>query len=260
MQRSFTPFGRSEARPGSASAFTLIELLVVIAIIALLAGLLLPVLSRAKAAGQCTVCKSNLRQIGIALNLYTTEYQKYPLGAVDEANGAANMLSFWDDKLLAFASSNRDVFTCPANKLAPKWTNNVRQPLPNWSYGYNTVGTGRYPAPGASLGLDGGFDSMNLNKASYLVETQVKSASEMIAIADAQPKPGGADRDLDDLLPVNLLVEMTAQRHSQAANAVFCDDHVEFAKLTVWLEKTDRARQRFNNDNQPHRETWGNVP
>jgi prepilin-type N-terminal cleavage/methylation domain-containing protein/prepilin-type processing-associated H-X9-DG protein len=238
--------------------FTLIELLVVIAIIAILAGLLLPALSRAKAAGRSAVCKSNLRQIGIALNLYTAEYQKYPLGAVNESSGGGVALSLWDGKLLALASSNRDVFVCPAYKSPPKWTNNVRDPMPNTSYGYNAAGTGRYPTTGSSLGLDGGFDSMNLANARYLLENQVKVPSDMIAVADAQPKPGGADRDLDDYLPINLLAELTNPRHNKGANAVFCDAHVEFAKQSLWLQKTDRARQRFNNDNQPHPETWGN--
>ncbi len=62
----------------SALGFTLIELLVVIAIIALLAALLFPVFSQARARARETACRGNLRQIGLAVHLYRDDFDELP--------------------------------------------------------------------------------------------------------------------------------------------------------------------------------------
>jgi len=241
---SVRPAGGSRPK----DAFTLIELLVVIAVIAILAALLLPTLSAAKQAGFSAACKSNLRQIGIGFGMYTADFQKYPLFS-ETVMDTNPVTMLWDGRILSFMANNRDVFWCPANKVNPHWTNDASLPLHNASYDYNVVGTGTTDAR-ISLGLDGG--------ATQLSESKVKVPADMIEVADGRQKalqPSGGDHDADDP-PADTMLQHLVSRHNKGENAVFCDAHVEYAKEAVWVQRNDRARQRWNNDHQPHPETW----
>ena len=100
-------------------AFTLIELLVVIAIIAVLAALLLPVIAKSKEHGKSAACLSNLRQIGIALQLFVQDNEnKMPVmydalistNATPPTNSLATM-----DLVLSNYLGNLRVLFCPSD-------------------------------------------------------------------------------------------------------------------------------------------------
>jgi prepilin-type N-terminal cleavage/methylation domain-containing protein/prepilin-type processing-associated H-X9-DG protein len=230
------------------SGFTLIELLVVIAIIAILAAMLLPALARAKAQGQTAKCKSNLHQIGISLRMYLDDNHVYPPDITPTK--PFTPLQTWWESLAHYhhlQATNRD-FQCPAY-------HGVLSQGVSVSYAYNDFGTGD-----GSLGLGWMLDF-------EVHESQVLAPSDMFAISDARVLSftGGIDnQSLTEGVPFGAYAkppfttaptEQQILRHGKGFNFLYCDGHVTLVNRTYFMNRIN-SWQNWNNDHQPHKETW----
>ncbi len=244
-----------KARIGT--GFTLIELLVVIGIIAILASLITPALNRAKLASRNAVCKSNLRQLGLALHMYVMETGVFP-HTVD-----ANAATTWYTAIAPHYGSNYNIMTCPTFKgewpieKAITWVlGNAYHRSPSTpgrvagvSYGYNGFGVGSANATTWTANLGLGVQVNPGEIAPAVSESAVKSTADMIAIADSMPQPG-----FTNIFPFLLSISSvpSPERHNGGANVAFADGHVITLLSKQLVEPTEPNRRRWNVDNEPH--------
>ena len=250
----------------SGGGFTLLELLAVIALIAILCALLLPALLRAKSSAKARQCQSNLRQMGVALNVFVTDHKAYPLAANAKyfEGKHPEHKSGWIEALNGYLLNQRlfdtdgrarvqnGIYDCPGQpEIRPN----------GWDYsdyGYNGNGLG---GANAALGL-GGKGTTPYDEPTP--ESEVRAPIEMMALGDGfrgssvmiVDGSAGFGRGKEMILvPDGESTARARKRHAGKANVVLCDGHVESVSLhRLFTDSGDEALRRWNKDNQPHRE------
>lgn len=145
-----------------ASGLTLVELMVVLAIAGLLTALALPALASARESARSATCLSSLRQSGLAMQFYTTDFRGYSVpNDLDPLPGSSHILAWQAYLWLHYLDQQRDVFQCPAQTFETQYNpvNPTLQPqyaeLRSVSYVMNIIGPKATQAEGWHLAPQG---------------------------------------------------------------------------------------------------------
>jgi len=205
-------------------AFTLIELLVVIAIIAILAAILFPVFAQAREKARQASCLSNMRQMGLAVNMYAQDYdESFPL----DSHTGTNASWVWLHTLEPY-TKNKLLYRCPSDP-STNWTT----PLP----GFRTVRKTSYITNFWMLPKLG-VDELTTHCTGYNTLASVKAPARTIYISEAKPNAtidhyhSAAWRWPNDcgtfFLPED---ELAMNWHLGGANYTFVDGHARWLRF-----------------------------
>jgi prepilin-type N-terminal cleavage/methylation domain-containing protein/prepilin-type processing-associated H-X9-DG protein len=198
--------------------FTLIELLVVIAIIAILAAILFPVFARAREKARQASCQSNLKQLCLGAQMYSTDYDSV---FVPWALSDGTQTIWWANAMMPYLK-NEQILFCPSSPSAG-WKactcGGAQAPRP-LSYGVN-----------CGEGGQGGTQMPSWHGTMWQPETAIEKPAETLWIGDS----GCINLGPNNKYPTQgSTCPGWEARHNEMANIGFCDGHVKALKEIPW--------------------------
>ncbi|MFP3903747.1 MAG: DUF1559 domain-containing protein [Armatimonadota bacterium] len=197
--------------------FTLIELLVVIAIIAILAAILFPVFARAREKARQTSCLSNLKQIGLGINMYSQDYDEVLPGVFTQGREGqwgvctCHYWSAWAINIFPYVQ-NEQIFICPSYK-GQGWFATGGHCGVN-SYGLNHILCGQNTGPSLA---------------------RVEHPSECLIVADATYYV--ISGSYEGSFPRGDYDQRVDTRHNEGANLAFVDGHAKWMKRDAFIDE-----------------------
>lgn len=222
---------RRRLRCRRAPAFTLIELLVVVAIIAILAGMLLPVLARAKETARSTACLSNLRQFGLATTLYTLDARGHLPSFRDWLQSKRKQGDMTSGTMFPYLGV-KAVYLCPTDKMELASKRRRATTIPGGGFGF--VNKRRDYSYAMNCGICHATDLaifINPTKTMLFMEANL------------------ATNDYSGQVGPSVMTRSLATRHNNRGHLVMADGHVESLSKKQYDRVERTKRFWFPDDN-----------
>ncbi len=213
--------------------FSMVEILTTVAIIVILMAILGTVFFTTRGKSHQAVCTSNLQQIGMAIRMYSSDFDEMLPPAVSDTfvNNVGTGGQTWAKLVLPYAKAP-DIFRCPLAQKSPYIPDTIEQVWITWGYGYNKNLSRFIYHPNVNVkNLTASTDA----QVNYPVTTVELFDARLGMIASRGPDTTDTFKQygaivMNDGDPSHVSSEKGAYRHQEGANYGFMDGHVKWFK------------------------------